>query len=159
MDAEEREIMEDLEKKLKEKFCTEGTFYWLWKETHSVDDVCKFIKENYQSKSIPMQAGVKPANGGQLSIRIFRDDNLQGFAAYHAQDESETKTILMNVYATFAASVENDIDAKEFIIQNLMHEFGHALEEYYQKEFDEDFIEKAVQSYFDKYHPDSRLSV
>lgn len=118
--------------------------------------ILKLIEE---LKALQVQAGVKPANGGQLSIRIFRDDNLQGFAAYHAQDESETKTILMNVYATFATSVENDIDAKEFIIQNLMHEFGHALEEYYQKEFDEDFIEKAVQSYFDKYHPDSRLSV
>lgn len=112
---------------------------------------------DYESSRVELP--VKPANGGRLSIKIYRDDNLEGFAAYHAQDESETKTILMNVYATFAASVENNIDVKEFIIQNLMHEFGHALEEYYQKEFDEDFIEKAVQSYFDKYRPDSRLSV
>ena len=57
----------------------------------------------------------------------------------------------MNVYATFAAAVSNNTNAKEFIIQNLMHEFGHALEEYFGKEFDEDFIEKTVESYFEKY--------
>lgn len=127
--------------------------YMLEGKVQEMYDYIQKIKNSSQ-----LEPPVILAKGGQLHIKIYRDDNIEGFAAYCAQDKNETKTILMNVYATFAASVENDIDAKEFIIQNLMHEFGHALEEYYNKNFDEDFIEKAVQTYFDKYHPDSPLS-
>ena len=119
------------------------------------EEIWDWVLENCTLKAIPLGAVVMQQKGGHLHIKIYRDDNVEGFAAYCAQDDNETKTILMNVYATFAASVENNIDAKEFIIQNLMHEFGHALEEYYNKNFDEDFIEKAVQTYFDKYKPDN----
>lgn len=89
--------------------------------------------------------------GTTLKLRVERDDTIDGFAAYCADDSNGDRIILMNIFATFACSVENDINAKEFIIQNLMHEFGHALEEYFNKEYDEDFIEKAIQTYFDKY--------
>lgn len=122
------------------------------------DILWAWVKRNANNISNLVEAPVILQKGENINIKIYRDDNIEGFAAYCAQDKNETKTILMNVYATFTASVENDIDAKEFIIQNLMHEFGHALEEYYNKNFDEDFIEKAVQTYFDKYHPDSPLS-
>jgi hypothetical protein len=89
---------------------------------------------------------------GRLHLRVERDDTIDGFAAYCVKDDDNSEgIILMNIYATFAASVEHGIDAKEFIIQNLMHEFGHALEQYFEKEYDEDFIEKAVQTYFEKY--------
>jgi len=122
-----------------------------WNYDMSDETIKKVWMDGYNSNWLDKPVILQ--KGGQLNIKIYRDDNIEGFAAYCAQDDKDTKTILMNVYATLAASVDNQIDAKEFIIQNLMHEFGHALEEYYEKEFDENFIEKAVQTYFDKYKP------
>lgn len=40
----------------------------------------------------------------------------------------------------------NDIK-KEILIETLMHEFGHALEDFFDKEFGEEFIENCVQKY------------
>ena len=38
-------------------------------------------------------------------------------------------------------------DRKKILIETLMHEFGHALEEFFETEFDEDFIEQITLSY------------
>lgn len=86
-----------------------------------------------------------------LKIQITRDDTIDGFACYCAQNPDTEKKVLMNVHATIAAAVGNDLNVVETMIGNLMHEFGHALEEYFQKEFDEEFIERVVDSYFIKY--------
>ena len=84
-----------------------------------------------------------------IKIVIKRDDEINGFACYHARDKNDTKTVLMNVEATFIAGITENMDIKRIMVENLMHEFGHALEEFYKLEFNEDFIEKAVQSYYD----------
>jgi hypothetical protein len=41
-------------------------------------------------------------------------------------------------------------EKKRMVIETLMHEFGHALEEYMDLEFDEGWIDQATESYFDK---------
>ncbi|HLS54039.1 MAG TPA: hypothetical protein VK031_08705, partial [Tissierellaceae bacterium] len=40
-------------------------------------------------------------------------------------------------------------ERKQMLIETLMHEFGHALEDLFKAEFDEDFIEQCVKSYRD----------
>lgn len=57
----------------------------------------------------------------------------------------------MNIEATFQASAENELNAKEFLIENIMHEVGHSLEEYFGVEFNEERIENIIEKYRLKY--------
>jgi hypothetical protein len=84
-------------------------------------------------------------------LEIWKDDDCEGFGAFLAGSSSDRPMIVLNVASTLLASKEHDINAKEFFIETLMHEFGHFLEEMFDKDFDEDFIEKCIQSYRDKY--------
>ncbi len=95
-------------------------------------------------------------SGEKISIQIFRDDSCtEGFAAYLTPSLTRdgVAQILLNIEATFGACVEypKDLNAKEVLIENIMHEVGHSLEEYFKLEFDEERIERIVESYRMKY--------
>lgn len=86
-----------------------------------------------------------------IKLEIWKDDECEGFAAFCAGSSKDKPMIVLNVGSTLLAAIENNIDPKELFIENLMHEFGHFLEELMGKEFDEELIEKCIQSYRDKY--------
>lgn len=88
-----------------------------------------------------------------LNIKVVKADDMEeGFAAFVAgREEHEDPTILFNVSATLNCSIENNINFKEFLIWSMMHEFGHCLEEAFEKDFDEQFIERVVESYRSRY--------
>jgi len=88
-----------------------------------------------------------------LKIKIVKNDNLEeAFGAYkEGSFKDDEAVIILNVYTTLLASVENNLDFKEFIIETMMHEFGHCLEEVFEKDFDEEFIQRITQTYIDKY--------
>lgn len=87
-----------------------------------------------------------------LKLRIEKADGLKGFAAYEVSPaKSENKKVLLNVYATFLSSLEADMPAKEIMIQNLMHEFGHILEQWFGLNFSEKRMHKFTDSYIEKY--------
>lgn len=106
-----------------------------------------------------------------VSIKIARADDLPGFAAYLAgtvHREGQTTIdlgenqglVLLNVEANFDDSSledENGEDVsftveekKRNLIASLMHEFGHSLEDFFRLEFDEDWIERVVESWESK---------
>ncbi len=88
----------------------------------------------------------------KLHIEIQKADGMQGFAAYQVSPaKSNKKVVLLNVIATLALAEEEELDAKEIMLGNLMHEFGHILQEWLDLEFSEDQVEKFVQSYAEKY--------
>lgn len=89
-----------------------------------------------------------------IKIEIQKADGMQeGFAAYRVSPAiSKERVVLLNVYATLLSSLENELDPKELILENLMHEFGHAMQEFLDLEFSEEIIEKIIKSYCDKYH-------
>lgn len=90
-----------------------------------------------------------------INIHITRDDSIPAFAAYCSPSikEEDAGLVLLNIAATFCSVAEypDDIGAKEVLIESIMHEVGHALEEYLGLEFDEERIEKIVEQYRVKY--------
>lgn len=91
---------------------------------------------------------IKPKH---IKLEIWKDDSCEGFGAFCVGSSKKKPMIVLNVASTLLACKEHDIDNKEFFIETLMHEFGHCLEEIFNKEFDEVFIEKVIESYRKKY--------
>ena len=103
-----------------------------------------------------------------LSIKIARADGLGGFAAYlagsaqahgtNAIELDENQALgLLDVEATFDDSCVEQEDGspvsrtteekKRQLIECLMHEFGHVLEDFLGTEFEEGWIESVTTSY------------
>lgn len=103
-----------------------------------------------------------------LSIKIARADGMGGFAAYlagSAQSHGECTIelgenqalVLLDVEAAFDDSclecesgepITRTIEEKKRqLIECLMHEFGHALEDFLGTEFEEGWIESVTTSY------------
>lgn len=93
----------------------------------------------------------------KIKIKVSRDDSCtEGFAAYlypSITREGEAR-VLLNIEATFHASADHNINPKYFLIENIMHEVGHALEEYMGLNFSEKEIEQIIDSYRKKYNID-----
>ena len=86
-------------------------------------------------------------NKNIIKIQIIRDDNIDAFGAY----AEGADIILLNVEAHLICSIEEKVDFKEIVLETLMHEFGHCIEEKLKLEFSEDRIERIVESYRNKY--------
>ncbi len=87
-----------------------------------------------------------------FKIVVLKDDEIDAFGAYASTSVKEGKAIvLLNVEANLGCSIENDISFKEMMVETLMHEVGHALEEWFDLEFDEDRIDRITESYREKY--------
>lgn len=104
-----------------------------------------------------------------IKIKIARVEGLPGFAAYMAGSLSEhgattidlepnQALVILDVQAVFddTAVIQEDGSAipprtiqerKRELVEHLMHEFGHVLEEFLDLEFDEDAMEAIVASY------------
>lgn len=104
-----------------------------------------------------------------IEIKIARVEGLPGFAAYLAGSLSEHgKTsidlepnqalVILDVQAVFDddAVIQEDgspipprtnHERKRELVEHLMHEFGHVLEEFLELEFDEDAMDAIVASY------------
>ena len=62
----------------------------------------------------------------------------------------DTKSIFKDgelIYEDGETVVMDNNEKKRVLIETIMHEFGHALEEFFEAEFEEDFIEQATMSY------------
>lgn len=87
-----------------------------------------------------------------ISVVVARCDELPAFGAFMPESLARhgKKTIqlgdaqalvLLNVEAAFTATDDGE-RAKRVLIETLMHEFGHVLEQTMGLEFDEDWIER-----------------
>ena len=86
-------------------------------------------------------------NKQHINISINRDDEIDAFGAYVIGEDK----ILFNIEGTLMASLENNISFREIVVEILMHEFGHYLEELLKIEFSEKRINKIIKSYFKKF--------
>ena len=89
-------------------------------------------------------------------LRVHRDDSIPAFGGWCAGSlKADEPTILLNVAACLLPCVDGDgaevhqtIEAKKWLmISTLMHEFGHALQEFFDLEFTEERIEELVADY------------
>lgn len=81
-------------------------------------------------------------------IKIYKENDMPGFGAWLAgSGEDGNPTILLNVHATFQAFDGEEEATKEALLQVLMHEFGHAMEEYLNLNFDEERVQSIAESY------------
>lgn len=86
-----------------------------------------------------------------FKITALRDDEIEAFGAYLSPSIKRSDGIvLLNIEALVELSIEYDVDLKELIVETLMHEIGHALEEWYDLSFDEDRIDRIINSFRDK---------
>lgn len=89
-----------------------------------------------------------------FKIQVYKNDDIDGFGAYlsNSINQNAFGVVLFNLEANLAVSIENeDVLFKEVFIETIMHEVGHALEQFYDLNFDEDRIEKITESYREKY--------
>ena len=87
----------------------------------------------------------------QFKLTTKRYDGREAFGAYVDKSifDKDGAIILLNVEGTVGACLEmnRDPDVIEVIIETLMHEFGHALEDLFKLEFNEDRIEGIVEGF------------
>lgn len=102
--------------------------------------------------------GQKPTVGvpRPVRIRVWRDDAIPAFGGWAAGSLKDGQpTILLNVAACMMGGFDeegNPIEAttkdrKWLMISTLMHEFGHALQEFFDLEFTEERIEEMATEY------------
>lgn len=92
-----------------------------------------------------------------FKVQIIKNDEVDGFGAYASKSITNgLGIVLFNLEANLGASIDHkDISFKEMFVETIMHEVGHALEEFYNLEFDEERIERITDSYRDKYSTDT----
>lgn len=89
-----------------------------------------------------------------FKIQVLKNDEIDAFGAYASPSikKNDFGIVLFNLEANLITSIEEkDISFKEMFVETIMHEIGHALEEFYDLEFDEDRIERITESYREKY--------
>lgn len=92
----------------------------------------------------------------RISIRVYQQDFMPGFAAYVDDGEiDEGKAhVLLNVGDFLATVKAGDVQPSElpyFIAESLMHEVIHVLEAWAGVEFSEDRVEALIEKYREKY--------
>lgn len=90
-----------------------------------------------------------------FKITVIRADNINGFAAYLSPsilDENGEGLVLLNVEGTIGAAIEHDIPAREILLEFLMHEFGHAMQDWMGLNMDEETVDKIIEGYKEKYN-------
>lgn len=84
----------------------------------------------------------------KIKIEVLKDDTIPAFGGYTTGSLKDGKAIMvLNVDAVINASKAENIEQKEIIVQSLMHEFGHALQEYLDMEYSEELMEKSTDIY------------
>jgi tRNA 2-selenouridine synthase SelU len=89
-----------------------------------------------------------------FKIQVVKNDDIDAFGAYASPSikKNDFGIILFNLEANLITSLEHkDVSFKEMFVETIMHEVGHALEEFYDLEFDEERIERITESYRTKY--------
>lgn len=89
-----------------------------------------------------------------FKIQVIQNDELDAFGAYASKSiKKGLGIVLFNLEANLETTLEyKDISFKEMFVETLMHEVGHALEEFYDLEFDEERIERITESYREKHN-------
>jgi hypothetical protein len=88
----------------------------------------------------------------KFKVVVLKDDEIEAFGAYASTTVKKGEAIvLLNIEANLGVAIEHEISFKELLIETLMHEVGHALEEWYDLDFDEDRIDRITESYRQKY--------
>lgn len=91
-----------------------------------------------------------------FKIKVYKNDEIDGFATYASPSikKNEFGVVVFNLEASLGICLEENISFKEMFVETIMHEIGHALEEFYDLEFNEERIEKITDSYRQKYFND-----
>jgi hypothetical protein len=92
-----------------------------------------------------------------MRISVYRNDDIPAFGAYLRKDgpPANTPIILINVEALFSEFIDENgnvepatvYDRKRFLIETMMHEFGHVIEHFLGLEDNEEEIERAIASW------------
>lgn len=117
------------------------------------------VKSDHQDLFLKYRLLEESKEKTKLKIEIQKADGMQGFAAYiRSPAKSDKRVVLLNVIASLEAAGEGCKTWKEatesirrVMVENLMHEFGHVMEQFFNLEVNEEFIEKVVESYEDLY--------
>jgi hypothetical protein len=95
----------------------------------------------------------KKINKAHLQMIVFRDDTIPAFAAYIKDSvKSGIPIVFLNISSTFICAVEENVEAKEIFITSLMHEFGHALEDFFDLPVNEEFMHRVTEKFQEEYH-------
>ena len=93
-----------------------------------------------------------------MKIEVIKYDGLNAFGAFCKDSVKngsgiiliDTQTIFKDgelIFEDGSTVIMDSEEKKRVLIETMMHEFGHALEELFNTEFEEDFIEQITMSY------------
>lgn len=96
--------------------------------------------------------------GPQISIEIYQQDFIPGWAAYFADEDKfnpdAKPLVVLNIGSLLAAVESGDLpkeDLPYMVAESLMHEVIHVLEHWAGVEFNEDRVEELLTKYREKY--------
>ena len=87
-------------------------------------------------------------------IRVVRDDGIPAFGAWVSGSLAEERgLVLLNVEACLGELSDEDgkkveLNRARVVVETLMHEFGHAVEEALGLEHDDALVEEATNGFF-----------
>lgn len=89
----------------------------------------------------------------QVTVAVERHDEMDAFGAYLSPSVLEGEAIVrLNIGAMVALhATEEDVSFKDVFIETVMHEVGHVLEETQGLPFDEERIERIIDTYRERY--------
>ena len=119
-----------------------------------VDDTCPTCGESGQDCvcAVEMVTYKQVDPSPRFKVNIHRADSIDGFGAYArgSIDNDDGGIILLNVEGLFNASIENNISARQLLVEILMHEVGHALDEWFEAWMPHEKIREITQEYIEK---------
>jgi len=95
----------------------------------------------------------RPIQLKEISIEVFQQDWIPGFAAYlddGSLKEGAPAHVVLNLGSTLAVVEQGGIEKDEvpyFVAENIMHEVIHVLEAWANVEFNEDRVEQLIEKY------------
>ena len=101
-----------------------------------------------------------PVSKAIRRVRVYREDTIPAFGGWcEGSLKAGEPAILLNVAACLLPCVDEDgsevlhtVEEKKWLmISTLMHEFGHALQEFFDLEFTEERIEALAEAYACRY--------
>jgi len=99
---------------------------------------------------------LKPKNNKGISVEIYQQDWIPGFAAFlnDGSIKNGTAHICVNIGSNMLAVTEGDFDIKDvpyIITEHIMHEIIHTLESWANTEFNEERVEELLMKYREAY--------
>lgn len=100
----------------------------------------------------PPMTGRQPGPELRTTIEVRGGDDCAGFGGYVVGSMRDGRPLVyLNLSAALLVQLLEGVSAREVIVETLMHEVGHALEEWADLEYSDERLERMIDAYRERY--------